>query len=307
MSKIFVAVLALALAALAGSVHAEWQWKHFGAAPYAASREEAMKTRENAFRKLGFPEQVVILLAEETKKQGEKTTLKVGDRFSAQISKNGVVHGLNEGGGIVAFESPVRGMEYVANAEKWHVTFEGRTYTVLLPEVCFNWTSIIGQLPPTTTSLLTVTNRCPNGRTLTANAWSLKALPEELRKKAEGYISVANNRSADPDAYKADAVSRTLGGQLRREVKVRTPITTDIRVAFRNPQTLAVVQDSGVLHIAEGVGSMTISGDQLGMIIETVWPKEFVSPTVSGGEHRLWFFPEEWKNYCAMNIHGLVP
>lgn len=302
MSKIIKALVALMLCtAFTSSVHAEFRWKNPGADPYAPSREEAMKTRESAFLKLGFPTEVTALLMEATKVPGKKVKLEMGSRLAAMLSKGGAVHK----DVVIDWKAPIRGTELVAPAEMWQITHEGKIYTVFLFEVCNNWSSVIASAP--TVSLLTATSTCPNGRTLKANAWSLKALPEELRKKAEGHIAAANSRGASPDAYKADAVSRTLGGQLRREAKVRMPITADIRVVFRDPKTAAVVQDGSILRLADGVGSMTISGGQLGMIIETIWPKEFVSPTVSGDAHRLWFFPEEWKNYCAMNIHGLVP
>ena len=220
--------VAFAIQVASTTAHAaEWKWQHFGAAPYASSREEAMKTRENAFLKLGFPIEAVDLLVEETKKPGEKTSLKVGDRFSAQVSKGGAVHGLKEGGGIVAFESTVRGMQYVATAEKWQVTWEGKVYTIILPEVCFNWTSIVAIASVPTPAAMTST--CPNGWTIIANAWSLQSLPGGLRKMTEELIASAEVRNtknaSDAEAYKPDAFSRTLGGHLRRDVKARAKIT----------------------------------------------------------------------------------
>ncbi|TSC64733.1 MAG: hypothetical protein G01um101491_202 [Parcubacteria group bacterium Gr01-1014_91] len=140
-----IVLLALAFVTLASTAHAEWKWEHPGVAPYAASRVDAMQKREEAFRKLGFPAQCIAPLMKETEKPGARTTLRMGDRFSAQISRGGVVHGLNEGGGVVAFKSPMLGMQYEAPAEAWTITCEGQILTASLPDVCFNWTSAISQ------------------------------------------------------------------------------------------------------------------------------------------------------------------
>ena len=310
MNKIIAVTLALAMALVANVASATATWEHFNADPAYSSREAAIADAPRVMRQAGYPEPVVSLLTEAIKKPGLRTHVTNGMKLDFMRSGKSALWRNVE----VKFRKPPReaSMEYSAPSEEWSVDLNGTAWTYGLPDVCNNSygkraSAPTSPTPVPTVPLVSITSNCPNGRTLTANAWSLKALPEELRKKAEGHIAAANSRGAGPDAYKADAVSRTLGGQLRREVKVRTPVTTDIRVAFRNPQTLAVVQDSGVLHIADGVGNMTISGDQLGMIIETIWPKEFVSPTVSGDAHRLWFFPEEWKSFCSMNIHGLVP
>ncbi len=117
-----------------------FRWQHFGVAPYASSRDEAMKTRESAFQKLGLPKPVVALFIEATKKPGEKVRLVNGDRLTAMLSKGGVVHK----NVTVAFDKPpVSGkMEYAAPAEKWQVSWQGKVYTVFLPEICGNWSSI---------------------------------------------------------------------------------------------------------------------------------------------------------------------
>ncbi len=125
------------MVALANSAHAEFKWQHFGADPYATTRAEAMKTRESAFRAMGLPAPVVKQFMIATEKPDEKARLVVGDRLSAMMSKGGVVHR----DVVVAFvKPPISGrMEYAAPAEKWQVSWQGKVYTIFLPEICFNW------------------------------------------------------------------------------------------------------------------------------------------------------------------------
>lgn len=141
MKTIVRILLALAFAVLAISAHAEFKWQHFGVDPYASSRDEAMRTRESAFQKLGLPAPVVKLLVEATQKPGEKIRLVNGDKLSAMMSKGGVVHR----DVTVAFvKPPVSGkMEYAAPAEKWQVTWQGKVFIVILPEICQNWSMIL--------------------------------------------------------------------------------------------------------------------------------------------------------------------
>ncbi|MFA5942078.1 MAG: hypothetical protein WC798_00155 [Candidatus Paceibacterota bacterium] len=138
MKKISIVVLALAIVVLATSVHAEWRWEHFGADPYAKTRAEAMRTRESAFRKLGFPEPVLRLFMEETQKPGERVRLTVGDKLSSMLSHKGAIVRKDV---VVAFGSPTKGMEYAAPAEEWQVPWEGRVFILILPEVCYNWSA----------------------------------------------------------------------------------------------------------------------------------------------------------------------
>ena len=124
MNKIIVVLLALVCATLASLAHAEFKWQHFGADPYASSRDEAMRTRESAFSKLDLPKPVVKLLVEATQKPGEKVRLVNGDKLSAMMSKGGIVHR----NVTVAFaKPPVSGrMENAAPAEKWQGDVGGK-------------------------------------------------------------------------------------------------------------------------------------------------------------------------------------
>lgn len=119
---------------------------------------------------------------------------------------------------------------------------------------------------------------------------------------------VRDSRNAtNRKAYEPDDVSRTIGGQLRREVKIRAAETFDVRVQLRHPVSLAVEEDLGVIHLTAGMGNIQLSDAQHQKIVETIWPAKFVSPAMSGGARRLWLFPEEWGNWCTMNVHGILP
>ncbi len=141
MNKIIV-VLALILAlATANSAHAEFRWRYFGVAPYAATRAEAMRTRKSAFQELGLPPPVVALFMKTTEKRGEKIRLTVGDRLAAMLSTGGIVH---KDVRVDFITPPVSGkMEYAAPAQLWQVSWHGKIYRVILPEICNNWSTLV--------------------------------------------------------------------------------------------------------------------------------------------------------------------
>ncbi|HUX80938.1 MAG TPA: hypothetical protein VMV38_01290 [Candidatus Paceibacterota bacterium] len=137
-----VALLLFACVLMFSSVPAhaaqtEFQWKNFGAAPYASTRAEAMRMRESAFRKLDLPQPVIALFMKATTKPGEKVRLVNGNRLSVMLSKGGIAHR----NVLIAFtKPPVSGkMEYAAPAEEWQVSWQGKIYTIILPEICNNW------------------------------------------------------------------------------------------------------------------------------------------------------------------------
>ena len=292
-----------------------FNWVRFGTAPYASSREEAMQKRQSAFRALGFSDAVVAKLMIATEKPGEKVRINVGDKLDAMLSKGGVVH-TNV---TAAFGSPSRGMELAAPAEKWTVTWEGKTYTALLPEVCNNWSSVVGILPPAPVAAvppppaprpIAKSSVCPDGWSLTANAWQLESLPSGMRQEAETLIAAAEARESDNarrlEPYKPDAVSRTMGRRLREQVKVRASVNADIIVRFIDPQTASVVRELGTLQAVNGIGIFRFDEDPRPYVVETLWPISFDSPTMSGGHRRIRLFGSEWTGICAMNEHGLV-
>ncbi len=156
-----------------------------------------------------------------------------------------------------------------------------------------------------------VTVKCPQGYAIVANAWSLQALPEDLRREAEEHVTSANARETENatriDAYQTDAVSRTIGRRLREQVRTRAAITADIAVRYVDSDRELATQNVGVLRMVNGVGTFRFAEDPRQRIVGTSWPGNFVSPTISGGERRLRLFPYEWQDWCTMNIHGLVP
>lgn len=300
-----------------------WKWEHPGAAPFAKTRAEAMQQREKAIRKLGFPERCVAPLVAAMGKPSEKVTMKMGDRFAAQISKGDVIHGLKEGGGVVAFKTPMLpGMQLVAQAEKWTVVCEGQVQTVFMPAVCFNITAGIPVTVPVAPALTppakqlvstpVVADECypPYGKYLfTVHGWE-PLLPGSLHDEAYKLIGAAKKRNSENatrvEAYKPDDFSRTMGGRLRAGDGQHTSATWAVVVLLRNPKTLVIEENLGILYLVGGVGSVELSETQHLKLVEvTMWPAKFDSPVSSGGEQRLWTLPQEWKNYRCMNVHGL--
>lgn len=148
-------------------------------------------------------------------------------------------------------------------------------------------------------------------RKLIANVWAYRLLPYTIQGKVVELMKIAQNRNTyrgtEPSGYQGDAVSRTLGSVLREEVRDRAPVNASLRVYYLDPETTYAVRYLGDLHVLNGVGVMVLPDDPRQSIVEITWPKDFISPIKSGDEHRLWLFGEEWKTWCTMNVHGLVP
>lgn len=173
---------------------------------------------------------------------------------------------------------------------------------------------LIARCSPATLIPLVETSSCSgSGYRMQVNVWSFQLLPHVLQQEAVVLMNVAGTRNTrngiDPDGYKGDAFSRTLGARLRRQVKTRAPVNVNISVFYRDLPTSRVVEELMSLNVRGGTGSITLPDDPRRWIIEAVWPDEteFLSPIKSGGKRRLWLFPEEWGTHCTMNIHGLVP
>ena len=339
MKKTFGIVVAFAVVMfIVNPVIAEWRWQHYGIEPYAASKAEAMKERGNAFRQLNLPSPVIAQLLLLTERPGITFSLSKGDRLTGMLSKGGVLHE----DVVVAFPPPdgVPGMQYVATAEKWQTTWEGKLYTVILPEVCFNWSDIIAPAPappqavappspappkplePTISRTLTG-QECPAGWSVTAHAWSLASIPLELRQKVQKLMDNAHDRDSGYGTklppYRVDDVSRTLGKRLRMEVKIHAPVTADIKIRYLDVDPTSnqlSIREIGVLHMVNGTGTFRFPDDpRQHTVVGSGWSpavdgsgrlQNFKSPEVSGGEPRLRIFRDEWVD-CDPNMHGIVP
>jgi len=314
--KTIVAVM-LALAMALANVANAATWEHFNADPAYSSREAAIADAPRVMRQAGYPEPAISLLIEAMKKPGTETHVTNGMKLDFMRSGKSALWRNVE----VKFKKPPReaSMEYSAPAEEWTVDWNGNKWTIGIPKVCNNTygkrtSAPTPQAPPTLAPAPkppVTTAACPNGYLLVANAWSLAAMPEGLRKKAEELVASAEARdtknASDVEAYKPDAFSRTLGGQLRREVKTRANVNANITVNLRDPRTFKVTGTLGVMDMVEGIGKMPLTNEQRQMVVETIWPNGFVSPAVSGGERRIELFFPEWGNNCTMNVHGSKP
>lgn len=171
--------------------------------------------------------------------------------------------------------------------------------------------AVVPPTPPPPVPVVAAPSECPGGWRLTANVWSSASLPPTIQEEAKHHVEVAesreSNNAADASSYRADDVSRTMGARLRKEVRVRAPIGMNLRVFYRDTRTAEVLDSLGTLRVEAGTGTFRFSGDPRKWIVEIVWPGSFISPTESGGERRLWLFPEEWGRWCKMNVHGIVP
>ena len=161
---------------------------------------------------------------------------------------------------------------------------------------------------------------CPDGRWLIANIWAFGSLPASIRQEIAKMMIVAMKRDSmyatNPNAYRGDAVSRTVGPRLRDEVEVRAPVNMDLEVFYRDPKgTAKVVYNLGILPVKVGIGSIRLPEYAGDWIVEVVLPSSFdnskftLSPVMSGGKNRLWIFPEEWEGgkWCSLNFHVIVP
>ena len=327
MKNIVVGLLALALAALASSAYAEFKWKHPGADPYATSTTEAMKTRESAFQKLGFPTPVVALLMDATKKPGEKIKLVMGDRLSAMLSKGGVLHK----DVVLAWEAPIRGTELVAPAEKWTVTWENKVYTVILFDVCYNWSNIVpsqaskpGTTPPSKKyALLPAVGtiaRCPDVYFLKVNVWERKALKLPGVEQTHAKEELGQKQFAG-----VPHVSKTHGGQFRKAYASGELSRSSTSRAFRVSLIMTPESSGGVQTITteEVLGDVNVTGlydalqftraqiDKWDAIRVVAINGDVLSPPRfnATGVHELRFFKAEWAANpvpdCIMNEHWI--
>ena len=152
---------------------------------------------------------------------------------------------------------------------------------------------------------------CPSGLRVIAHVWSLQAQSLAVQNEVKRLMKLAESRDTrvgtDPAGYRGDAVSRTLGAQLRKAGVGRARVNFDLAMVYRDSSG-RVAGPIGSMRVERGIAMITLAGDPRanGWVLETIWPADFISPVKSGDERRLWLFPEEWKSHCEMNIHGFV-
>lgn len=168
----------------------------------------------------------------------------------------------------------------------------------------------VAAVPAPSPPVIATSDVCPKGWSVTANAWSLAAMPEDLRRDAEKLISEASIRDSDNgrrlEAYKPSAFSRTLHKRLREQGRLQAPVNADIAMEFLNPRTGAVESNLGFLRLVNGVGTFRFPDDPRNHVVRMTWPADFISPASSGDVGRiLMIFGNEWK-WCAPHAHGAV-
>ena len=139
-------------------------------------------------------------------------------------------------------------------------------------------------------------------------------MPTNIRTKAEELVATATKRdtrnAGNAEGYKGDAFSRTLGDEVIRRVGVRAPINAEVKANLLDPTTLKSVRDLGTFRFVNGIATISLTDDERANIVQTIWPAWFSSPTVSGGERRLWLFPNEWlgkpdgEKWCTKQLNG---
>jgi len=159
-----IAVLALAFVALTNSANAteKSQWDKWNVAPYATSQEEACKKAPEAIDGFALPTQVkehFKKLLGATCKGSVDVWLTPGMPLEQMWSgKSGKKppHLMNKKsvGELPVLKSP-DGRPYrkgsvaeTAKGLRWEFAYEGKTYVLYLPFVCWNWSWAFGPPPP---------------------------------------------------------------------------------------------------------------------------------------------------------------
>lgn len=342
--SVAVCVIAAAAALWPAPARAEpWKWEHWGAAPFAQSRAEAMNQREEVLRKLDFPPKVIPVLLKAMENPGSKTLLSNGYRFVAQIGRGGEVHGLGEDGGVVAFSDHVPGkIEHVAVVERWEVTVDEVIYRLDLPAICFNFTRGVNRRPPPAPPVSAASApsptasapqpapppACPDVYVLKVNVWQRGAL--DLPGVAATHERESTFRVEFGNRVRH--VSRIHGGQFRQAamdgVLARSRVSRLFRVSLiMTPEATGgdgtISQESVVVPAAAitGLRELRFTASQVNAwdaIRVIALDEGILSPPRYGGTtlHELRFFNHlpgtrlgEWENNpvrdCIMNEHWI--
>lgn len=276
-------------------------WQHVGADPYQGRAETALAQS-------GWPAEVQKLFLDQIRQDNKaEMVLDRGMVFDWSTFGKGVSTAFVHRNVVADWKEGE-----VHRASVFTVSRGGKVYKLYLPHDCGNWSGNVYSVP-----LQVVMGACPDGWSLTANAWSLKTIKTistELGEKVEAMIAAAKVRASMNatrfESYQTDALSRTFGKRLREEVKTRASVTADIAVRYVDidPQTKKVssIRDIGVLHVVSGEGTFPFTDDPRQHVVRTVWPADFLSPTVSGGVPLLQIFDYEWT-VCGLNMSGVLP
>ena len=145
-----IRIIILAASLIFGSVaHAEeTPWTNWGSAPYASSQEEAFRLLPTALVALGIPnelhEEFIDMVSENP--DGEEIFLDPDDHLVAMMSGGANPHAMFD---VPVAAVPVNQSGTIvqsARARKWEIEYEGVMYTLILPEICFNWSYAVREI-----------------------------------------------------------------------------------------------------------------------------------------------------------------
>jgi hypothetical protein len=129
------------------------RWQHFGADPYASSRDDAMEKRGDAFARLPIPAELQSWAMRATSSHGRTEYLVPGDQLTASLSGGVRSSEVHVRYNVVVVDTPGsrNGLSQAIETEVWTIEFEqdGNRYLLelFLPEVCGNWSVRITLIP----------------------------------------------------------------------------------------------------------------------------------------------------------------
>lgn len=137
--------------ALSAPAHAETVWRTWGACPFAETRKEAFGRLEKFLAHADMPEEVKnrfrARLVDPDNPGGTKRDINPGDRFQMMMSC-GAEPMTDVLVGDYLDSNKVTHKGFKLAAIEWTEDFEGKRYTVTLPERCNNFALVVGTIPP---------------------------------------------------------------------------------------------------------------------------------------------------------------
>ncbi len=222
-------IIALIVAALSPMAYAAdgRPWKNWGAAPYAKTQVEACRKASLAIDGFTMPPEVKEHFKQalgSSCESGTKVWLTPGMQLEQMWSGPDVRHKkaylMNQKpvAELPVLKSPDSrpyrkgAVAETAKALSWSWTYEGKTYMLYLPFVCFNWSWSLGPFIPPVVSVpfKPITGVCPDVYTLKVNVWNHSALTLPGVERTQAEEELEERFAGTPH------VSRTHGGQFRR-------------------------------------------------------------------------------------------